>query len=109
MSVETAFADQRIAGQASVPDDGDSLSASLAWIFVLVAAQRGVGFLRSVFFVRFLDPRELGRWDMALGFLELAAPVLVLGIPGTFGRYVERYRQRSQLGVFLRHTVGRDN
>src|SRR5690606_8681571 len=31
----------------------------------------------------------------------LAAPVAVLGLPGSFGRYLERYRQRGQLRMFL--------
>jgi O-antigen/teichoic acid export membrane protein len=39
---------------------------------------------------------------MAYSFLLLAAPVVVLGLPGSFGRYLERFRQRGQLRTFLR-------
>jgi O-antigen/teichoic acid export membrane protein len=39
---------------------------------------------------------------MAYSFLLLAAPVIVLGLPGSFGRYLERFRQRGQLRTFLR-------
>jgi O-antigen/teichoic acid export membrane protein len=35
----------------------------------------------------------------------LAAPVAVLGIPGSFGRYVEHFRARGQLHGFLRNTT----
>ena len=34
----------------------------------------------------------------------LAAPLAVLGVPGSFGRYVEHYRQQGQLRIFLRRT-----
>lgn len=42
---------------------------------------------------------------MAYSFLLLAAPVVVLGLPGSFGRYLERYRQRGQLRTFLRRAT----
>jgi O-antigen/teichoic acid export membrane protein len=42
---------------------------------------------------------------MAYSFLLLAAPLIVLGLPGSFGRYLERYRQRQQLRTFLRRTA----
>ena len=35
----------------------------------------------------------------------LAAPLAVLGVPGSFGRYVEHYRQRGHLRTFLRRTT----
>jgi polysaccharide transporter, PST family len=38
-------------------------------------------------------------------FLLLAAPIIVLGLPGSFGRYLERYRQRGQLRTFLRRAT----
>ena len=55
-------------------------------------------------FCRWLDPEQLGLWDMAFSFLLLAAPLAVLAIPGSFGRYLEYYRRRGQLHVFLRRT-----
>jgi O-antigen/teichoic acid export membrane protein len=42
---------------------------------------------------------------MAYSFLLLAAPVIVLGLPGSFGRYLERFRQRGQLRTFLRRAT----
>jgi O-antigen/teichoic acid export membrane protein len=35
----------------------------------------------------------------------MAAPVAVLGLPGSFGRYVETYRSQGQLRTFLRRTL----
>jgi PST family polysaccharide transporter len=42
---------------------------------------------------------------MALAFLMLAAPLVALGLPGSFGRYLEFYRQRGQLPSVLRRTA----
>jgi len=83
----------------------DSLAAGVLTLLALAVVQRLVGFVRAILFCRWLDPHELGQWDMAWGFLMLAAPLAVLSLPGTFGRYVERYRQRGQLRVFLRRTA----
>ncbi len=80
----------------------DTLAASVAVLLVANLVQRSVGFGRGVLFCRWLSPDELGTWDMAYSFLLLAAPVVVLGLPGCFGRYLERFRQRGQLRTFLR-------
>ncbi len=83
----------------------DTLVDSVLILLALAVVQRLVGFVRAVLFCRWLDPGQLGIWDMAFSFLLLAAPLSVLAIPGTFGRYVEHYRQRGQLRAFLRWTV----
>jgi O-antigen/teichoic acid export membrane protein len=67
--------------------------------------QRSIGFGRGIMFCRWLTPDELGTWEMAYSFLLLAAPVVVFGLPGSFGRYLERYRQRGQLRTFLRRAT----
>ncbi|MEM6329349.1 MAG: hypothetical protein AAF790_03760, partial [Planctomycetota bacterium] len=67
--------------------------------------QRSVGFGRSVLLCRWLEPESLGHWEMAFGFLLMAAPLAVLGLPGSFGRYLVRYRERGQLRLFLRRTA----
>jgi O-antigen/teichoic acid export membrane protein len=68
--------------------------------------QRAVGFAREICFCRWLSPEQLGEWDMAFGFLMLGGPLLVMSLPGTFGRYVDRYRRLGQLRSFLRRTAG---
>ncbi|MGM0488600.1 MAG: lipopolysaccharide biosynthesis protein [Planctomycetota bacterium] len=83
----------------------DSLASGLAFMLVLTVAQRLVGFVRGILFCSVLQDDELGRWSLAFSFLVLAAPLAVFGLPGSFGRYVEHYRGRSQLGTFLRRTV----
>lgn len=83
----------------------DTLASSVVVLLALTVVQRLVGFVRSVLFCRWLEPFDLGQWDLVLAFLELAAPVAVLGIPGSFGRYVEHYRQQGQLRTFLRRTT----
>ena len=82
----------------------DTLAGSVAVLLLVTVFQRGIGFLRGILICRWLDPAELGRWDLAFGFLMLAAPVAVLGLTGSYGRYLEHYRQRGQLRTFLRRT-----
>jgi O-antigen/teichoic acid export membrane protein len=79
----------------------DSFATSVIVLLAVTAVQRTVGFGRGILFCRWLSPEELGEWDMAYGFLLLASPLVVLGLPGSFGRYLERYRQRNQLRTFL--------
>lgn len=83
----------------------DSLAASVTILLAANIVQRSIGFGRGVLFCRWLTPDELGTWEMAYSFLLLAAPVIVLGLPGSFGRYLERYRQRGQLRSFLRRAT----
>lgn len=83
----------------------DSLAASVTILLLANIVQRSIGFGRGILFCRWLTPNELGTWEMAYSFLLLAAPVIVLGLPGSFGRYLERYRQRGQLRTFLRRAT----
>jgi O-antigen/teichoic acid export membrane protein len=83
----------------------DTLAASVVILLAANLVQRSVGFGRGILFCRWLSPDELGTWEMAYSFLLLAAPVVVLGLPGSFGRYLERFRQRGQLRTFLRRAT----
>src|SRR3990172_7422779 len=82
----------------------DTLAQSLFLFCVMTVLNRFIGFCRGILMCRWLEPAELGQWDMVQGFLMLAAPVAVLGIPGTFGRYLEYYRQRGQLRMLFGRT-----
>lgn len=82
-----------------------TLMDSVLILLSLTVVQRLVGFVRGVLFCRWLSPEELGQWDMSFGFLMMAAPLAVLGLPGSFGRYAEHYRQRGQLRTFLVRTT----
>ena len=64
-----------------------------------------VGFVRAMLFCRWLTPEQLGQWDMAFGFLMLAAPLSVLALSGAFGRYAEHYRQQGKLRTLIRRTA----
>lgn len=83
----------------------DTLADSVMILLGLTAVQRVVGFCRAIIFCRWLDPEQLGRWEMAFSFLLLAAPLAVLALPGAFRRYVEHYRQAGQLRTFLGRTA----
>jgi O-antigen/teichoic acid export membrane protein len=83
----------------------DTLAVSVTILLLANLVQRSIGFGRGILFCRWLTPEELGTWEMAYSFLLLASPVVVLGLPGSFGRYLERYRQRGQLRTFLRRAT----
>lgn len=79
----------------------DSLASGLSWMLVINVMQRGIGFVRNLALCYFLSESQLGLWGLASGFFCLAAPLAVLGLPGTFGRFVETYRLSGQLPRFL--------
>ncbi len=83
----------------------ESMADGILILLVLTIVQRSVGFVRSILFCRWLDPEQLGEWDMAFGFLMLAAPLSVLALSSSFRRYVEHYRQQGLLRRFLCHTT----
>jgi O-antigen/teichoic acid export membrane protein len=83
----------------------DTLTDGVMIVLVLMLVQRSVGFVRAILFCRWLDPEQLGLWDMAFGFMMLAGPLVVLSLPGAFGRYAEYYRCRGQLRKFLWETT----
>jgi O-antigen/teichoic acid export membrane protein len=87
------------------PLRSDTLADSVLLLMAVTVLQRSIGFVREVCFCRCLTAEELGQWDMAFGFLMLAAPLAVVALPGTFGRYVDRYRLKGQLRTFLRRTA----
>ncbi len=83
----------------------DTLASSVVILLFVTVIQRTVGFGRGMLFCRWLDPETLGQWEMAYSFLLFAAPLAVLGVPGSFGRYLEHYRQRGHLHTFLQRTT----
>ncbi|MEO1497903.1 MAG: lipopolysaccharide biosynthesis protein [Planctomycetota bacterium] len=83
----------------------ETLASSLLVVLLVNALQRSVGLGRSLLFGRWLEPIELGHWEMAYGFLVFAAPLAVMGLPGSFSRYLEKYRQQGRLRLFLSRTA----
>lgn len=83
----------------------DTLASSVVILIAVTIIQRSVGFGRGILFCRWLNPDTLGQWEMTYSFLLLAAPLAVLGVPGSFGRYLEHFRQRGHLRTFLRRTM----
>src|SRR4051812_6085711 len=91
--------------ETAAPLAADSLADGMLLMLALTLVQRGAGFVRGILLCRWLAPEELGRWDLAWGFFCLAAPLAVLGLPGSFGRHVETFRQGGQLRAFLTSTA----
>ena len=94
--------------QDSLADEhsgAETLAQSVAMLALMAVLGKGVGFVRSVLFCRWLPEEELGLWDLANGFLLLAAPVAVFGLTGSFRRYLEHFRRQGQARVFLRRVA----
>ncbi len=83
----------------------DTLADSVLILLGLAVVQRLGGFIRAILFCRYLEPEQLGQWDMAFSFLVLAAPLSILAIPSSFGRYVEHYRKQGQLRTLFGRTA----
>lgn len=84
---------------------GDSFARGVMVMLVINMGQRIVGLLRNFGFCQFLSDSELGHWALANSFFIFAAPLVVLGLPGSFGKFVEHYRQRGCLRVYLIRTA----
>ena len=82
----------------------DTLADGIIILLGFTIVQRSVGFVRAILFCRWLDAEQLGEWDMAFGFLMLAAPMSVLALSSSFRRYTEHYRQQGLLRQFLSRT-----
>lgn len=72
---------------------------------LMTIVQRGVGFLRGIWFCRLLDDSAVGQWSMAFGFITMITPLMMLGLPGAMPRFVERYRLLGQLPKLLWRVV----
>jgi O-antigen/teichoic acid export membrane protein len=83
----------------------DSFSKSVLLVGSTILLQRGIGFVRSFYVCGAMSPAEVGQWDLAFNFLVIMAPLAVLGIPGSFGRYVPRFELKGQQGRLLRQTL----
>jgi O-antigen/teichoic acid export membrane protein len=85
--------------------EADTLAASVVILLLVTVVQRTIGFGRGVLVCRWMSPEGLGEWEMVYSFLMTAAPLAVLGVPGSFGRYAEHYRQRGHLRTFLHRSL----
>ncbi len=97
--------DQQESPNVAWPLRVDTLADSVLILLSLMGVQRLIGFCRAIVFCRWLDVDELGQWDMAFGFLMLAAPLSVLALSSCFRRYVAYYHQREQLRMLIRRTA----
>ena len=79
----------------------DTIASGLSFMLLTNILQRGIGFLRNIAFCHFLTQQDLGLWALASGFFILAAPLSVLGLPGSIGRFTELYRTRNQLAAYI--------
>ena len=74
-------------------------------LLVVSVLQRSIGFGRGRAVLPLAHARAARLVGHGLQLPAVAAPIVVLGLPGSFGRYLERYRQRGQLRTFLRRTA----
>ncbi|MBS0208466.1 MAG: lipopolysaccharide biosynthesis protein [Planctomycetes bacterium] len=83
----------------------DTLARSVVLLLILTVLQRGIGFARGLLFCRWLSAEQLGEWELSFSFLLAVSPIAILALPGVFGRYLEYFRFRGQLRMFLRRTA----
>ncbi len=83
----------------------DTLADSVLILLLLMVVQRLIGFCRAVLFCRWLDPGELGQWDITFGFLMLAGPLSVMTLSSSLGRYLQFFTERRQLRALLKRTA----
>jgi polysaccharide transporter, PST family len=80
---------------------GDSFARGVLLMLVINIGQRAIGLIRNLGFCQFLSDADLGLWSLANSFFMIAAPFAVLGLPGSFGKFAEYYRQRGCLRTYL--------
>jgi O-antigen/teichoic acid export membrane protein len=73
----------------------------IAFALLLTVIQRGLGGVRGLVLCRMMNDQDLGQWSMIYSFLMTLAPLAVLGLPGSFGKFVEHYYREGQLKTFL--------
>ncbi len=78
----------------------DSLAVGMLVMLAMTIVQRGLGFVRGIWFCRLLDDAVVGQWSMAYDFITIITPVMLLGMPGSLPRYVEHYRNLGHLSAF---------
>jgi len=83
----------------------DSLAVGMLIMLVMTVIQRGLGFLRNLWFCRLLDDATVGQWSLAYDFITMITPVMLLGMPGALPRYVEHYRQLGHLGGLVKRLL----
>ncbi len=84
---------------------GDSFATGVLVMLLLNIVQRVAGLLRGLGFCHFLSDVELGQWALLNSFFVIGVPIAVLGLPGSFGRFVEYFRIREQLGHYFRSVL----
>lgn len=80
---------------------GDALATGLILMLVFSVGQRLVGLIRNIGFCHFLPEVDLGLWALANSFFLIGAPIAVLGLPGSLGKFVEHYRIQGCLRPYL--------
>ncbi len=84
---------------------GQTLATGVFCVAFITLFQRVVGLGRSFVICGWLPTAELGKWDLSFSFLMAVGPLLVLGVPGAFGRFAEGYRKTNRIGRFIQITA----
>ena len=79
----------------------DSFALGVAVMLAFNVVQRLIGLGRNFGFCQFLTDDELGHWALANSFFIIGVPLAVLGLPGSFGKFVEHFRSRGCLGDYV--------
>jgi polysaccharide transporter, PST family len=94
-----------VASKSINKSTADAFAAGVLAMLVINIVQRLVGLARNLGFSMYLTEDQLGLWSLANSFLIIAPPCIVLGLPGSFGKFVEHYRQLGALKSYLRRVT----
>jgi O-antigen/teichoic acid export membrane protein len=83
----------------------DPVSHSLGIVGVLSILQRVIGIARGIIFTRALGPAGVGVYTLTAFILSVGIPVVSVGLPSSYGRYVPRYEANRSLRAFVRVTM----
>lgn len=84
---------------------GDSFAIGVMVMLLVSIVQRCVGLIRGIGFAYFLTDVELGQWALANSFFVITVPIAVLGLPGSFGKFVEHFRTRALFPKYFRRVA----
>lgn len=101
--MSTTFADNSEVDSARATSSaaGDYFLTGVLVMLCVNVVQRVVGLVRNFGFCRFLSEEQLGSWALANSFFVIIVPIALLGLTGGFGRFIEHYRRKGQLGDYL--------
>jgi len=82
----------------------ETIAESAIIVMVFQFLLRGLGIIRGIVFARALGPFEYGIYSLALVLVNMLIPIVTLGVPSSFSRYIPYYESKGALEFFIKRT-----